>query len=349
MGVIDNISSSKESLSTSNNQNENEIECKSALNQNSNQIENKSSENLERNENSNFASDDGIKLQDPVGAPPDISPPPQNNSELRELDNNNNSNNSGQNLNDYQFATSPEKIDIKITTENEEKADISSQESYERNKNENRDDNEDDNINENKDENRDDNEDDNINENRDENINNDDENINNNENSENKMMNAHGNEHHKKPKEDSPRTQFRKMFYGTNNPNQRRAKTSFKPRRHFTDDVTVSQETVEKMADGILKGKSCKMTNPFDVAEVIDELNSRRIDALANNDYRQSKNIKDSIDNIRSNFRQRDRELLHKEIVSKLEVRNQESIEILEETKEKYLFPLISEFLVGFF
>lgn len=148
----------------------------------------------------------------------------------------------------------------------------------------------------------------------------------------------------------SPRTKFKRMIYGDP---AKRAQTSLTrsyfralQNRSTTGASQVDPSVIASTADSLLSGKPLKVSDPYEVAEIIEDLNGRKIEALANNDYKQSKKIKDTIDNTRKQFRINDREKLHKKVVAQLEEKNKESIQELNATKDKYdyfffLFSLI--------
>jgi hypothetical protein len=82
---------------------------------------------------------------------------------------------------------------------------------------------------------------------------------------------------------------------------------------------------IQGAADSLMRGQALRIEDAFVVAEVIDELNARRIDAIQSCNYKTGKKIKDTIDNARLQFRQRDRDTLHREILSRLSERVKES------------------------
>jgi hypothetical protein len=80
-------------------------------------------------------------------------------------------------------------------------------------------------------------------------------------------------------------------------------------------------------ADALLRGQPLKSDDPWAVADVIDELNARSIDALQAGDYRSAQKAKAAVDGARLQFRQRDRDLLHREVVARLSARHKEAVE----------------------
>ncbi|OHS93054.1 hypothetical protein TRFO_12064 [Tritrichomonas foetus] len=143
----------------------------------------------------------------------------------------------------------------------------------------------------------------------------------------------------------SPRTEFRRILYGK--PPPRKIYSSYQRKPHY--ESLVNPDTIHSTADSLLKGKPLTITDPYAVADIIDDLNTRRIDAMAANDYRTSKKIKDTIDNTRLQFRLHDRELLHKEILARLEEKNKTSIAALNSAKDKYDFNFLSFFSTSAF
>jgi hypothetical protein len=75
-----------------------------------------------------------------------------------------------------------------------------------------------------------------------------------------------------------------------------------------------------------MRGQALRVEDPFVIAEIIDELNSRRIESLQNNDYRSAKKVKDTIENTRMQFRQHERDLLHREIVGRLDAHYKDAL-----------------------
>lgn len=138
----------------------------------------------------------------------------------------------------------------------------------------------------------------------------------------------------------SPRTKFKYMIYG--DPSKRAssnlARSYYQLKTRSNANATqVDPSVIQSAADSLLSGKPLKATDPYEVAGIIEDLNGRKIEALANNDYKQSKKIKDTIESTRKQFRINDREKLHKKVVEKLEERNKESIQELNATKDKYV------------
>ena len=137
----------------------------------------------------------------------------------------------------------------------------------------------------------------------------------------------------------SPRTKFKYMIYG--DPSKRAssnlARSYYQLKTRSNANATqVDPSVIQSAADSLLSGKPLKATDPYEVAGIIEDLNGRKIEALANNDYKQSKKIKDTIESTRKQFRINDREKLHKKVVERLEERNKESIQELNATKDKY-------------
>jgi hypothetical protein len=95
-------------------------------------------------------------------------------------------------------------------------------------------------------------------------------------------------------------------------------------------------QLIQGTADGLLKGHTLRIDDPFIVAEVIDELNARRIEALQNCDYKTGQKIKDAIDAARLQFRQHDRDVLHREILARLDERYKEAVAASSAAKEKW-------------
>lgn len=129
----------------------------------------------------------------------------------------------------------------------------------------------------------------------------------------------------------SPRQQFRQMIFGDKQ--KRRCTTSLMPRRRPPAEKTLTQQSIEQIADALMAGKPLKIEDPYAVAEIIDELNGRKLNAMTSNDYKTCRKITDTIQNARMQFRMHDRDILHQEIVSKLESRNKDSLDAIDQAK----------------
>jgi hypothetical protein len=91
---------------------------------------------------------------------------------------------------------------------------------------------------------------------------------------------------------------------------------------------------VTATADALLRGQTLKVDDPNAVAEVIDELNARRIEALQADDYKTGKAIENVIASARLQFRLHDRDVLHREIVARLEERWKNAVETANGAKD---------------
>jgi hypothetical protein len=78
------------------------------------------------------------------------------------------------------------------------------------------------------------------------------------------------------------------------------------------------------------------MDDPCAVAEVVDELNARRIDALQTNDYRSAQKAKKAAMSARAQFRQHDRDILHQEVLARLDARRREAVENFKAAKDDW-------------
>jgi hypothetical protein len=78
------------------------------------------------------------------------------------------------------------------------------------------------------------------------------------------------------------------------------------------------------------------MEDPWAVAEVLDELNSRRVEALQTSDYRSAQKLKNAAMSARAEFRQRDRDILHREVLEKLDGRHREAVEEFKAAKSEW-------------
>ncbi|EAX97212.1 hypothetical protein TVAG_218260 [Trichomonas vaginalis G3] len=65
-------------------------------------------------------------------------------------------------------------------------------------------------------------------------------------------------------------------------------------------------EEIQKAADNALKGKNPNMDDPYFVAEVLEELTSRRIDLISNGYYKKAQEVIDKINEIRNLFKKQD-------------------------------------------
>lgn len=128
------------------------------------------------------------------------------------------------------------------------------------------------------------------------------------------------------------RTLFVEMLKGS-----KKKTYSSLPRPQYNNDDPLKDTQVQDAADLALTKRGYNDMNPVHVAVVIDELNMRKIEALERNDYKAARKMQDAIDNLRRNFRMKDREELHKMVIQKCEARNNESLEKIEKTKTKYV------------
>jgi hypothetical protein len=80
-------------------------------------------------------------------------------------------------------------------------------------------------------------------------------------------------------------------------------------------------QMIQGAADSLVCGQALRIADPFVVVEIIDELNAQRIEALQECDCRTGKKLKDTSDSARLQFRQRERDVLHREVLARLDER----------------------------
>jgi hypothetical protein len=112
-----------------------------------------------------------------------------------------------------------------------------------------------------------------------------------------------------------------------------RSKTSFQRSIHFvhsvprSDAASLSGPDLATIIDRLLNGKKVTLTDPQSVAAVIKELDVRRVDALSNSRYLESKKIGDIIDELKLQLYESDREMLFRENAKRLEELHREAID----------------------
>jgi len=86
-------------------------------------------------------------------------------------------------------------------------------------------------------------------------------------------------------------------------------------------------------ADKIVSGKGVSVSDPNLAADIIDELNARRVAAMQNNEFQLCKKLRNAIDSVRLQYRLNDRQKLYETIISKLEEKHKVALDELESTK----------------
>lgn len=156
------------------------------------------------------------------------------------------------------------------------------------------------------------------------------------------LKNENDEEKKEKIDEEKERREFYKFLLGNSNsaPTSRLSNNNF--RRKSTTiarppSENLSHEEIVAIADDLLKGKKVpNLINPGTVAEVVKELDTRRIDALNKNEYLKSKKIGDIIESVKNQLYQADRDLMFKENIEILRQKHQDAVDAYEEAKTEW-------------
>lgn len=109
---------------------------------------------------------------------------------------------------------------------------------------------------------------------------------------------------------------FRQMIKGTSrSPKRSGSNLNYKDvlYKKRQQESLLSHEEIKTLAGNILAGKGKKIDNPGTIADIVDELTNMKIDAMAEFNYKKSKQISDAITDLRMQFRIRDREAFQQE------------------------------------
>lgn len=98
----------------------------------------------------------------------------------------------------------------------------------------------------------------------------------------------------------------------------------------------VSSEEVIKMTDRILSGQKLNLYDPATIADIINELSNRRIQALRDQDYEKSKKMEQVVSSLRIDYRKRDRDLFYQDYVDDIKQRYDEGKENLKNTDQDW-------------
>ena len=88
------------------------------------------------------------------------------------------------------------------------------------------------------------------------------------------------------------------------------------------------------MADGILEGRRKCSDDPATIADVINELTNRRIQAMRECDYLKAMKLKEAADNVRTQFRTTDRENFYREYIRDIKDKLKDAKDSLKETEQ---------------
>lgn len=98
-------------------------------------------------------------------------------------------------------------------------------------------------------------------------------------------------------------------------------------------------EEIQKAADNALKGKFPNMDDPYFVAEVLEELTSRRIDLISSGEYKKAQLVIDKINEIKNHFKRQDFIKFREAYIENLKNRCQQQKDLIKElqktTKER--------------
>lgn len=93
---------------------------------------------------------------------------------------------------------------------------------------------------------------------------------------------------------------------------------------------------IAEMVDKLIAGHKQKLEDPGTIADMINELTNRRITALNKSDYLQSLKLQKLADEIKTQFRLRDREQFHQEYIADLNSRLKDSKLALKKAEQEW-------------
>lgn len=89
----------------------------------------------------------------------------------------------------------------------------------------------------------------------------------------------------------------------------------------------VSSDEVIKMTDKILAGQKLNIYDPATIADVINELSNRRVQAMKDQNYAQSQKLRELSEKMRVDYRKRDRDLFYKDYIDECQAKLDEAKE----------------------
>ena len=104
--------------------------------------------------------------------------------------------------------------------------------------------------------------------------------------------------------------------------------------KHREKNSTLTAEQIATLADGILEGRRKCSDDPATIADVINELTNRRIQAMRECDYLKAMKFKEAADKVRTQFRTTDRENFYREYIRDIKDKLKEAKDALKETEQ---------------
>ena len=97
--------------------------------------------------------------------------------------------------------------------------------------------------------------------------------------------------------------------------------------KNMEKNSLLSHEEIVTMTNGILNGRERTIDDPATVADVVNELTNRRIEAMRENDYLKADKLRNVSEKVKLQFRLRDRENFHREFLADFKARLAEAKE----------------------
>ncbi|EAY16958.1 hypothetical protein TVAG_280740 [Trichomonas vaginalis G3] len=97
-----------------------------------------------------------------------------------------------------------------------------------------------------------------------------------------------------------------------------------------------THKEISEMVDKIISGKKMKIDDPGTIADVVNELTNRRIAALNKSDYLESLKLQKLADEMKTQFRLRDREQFHQDYMNDLNSRLEDAKKSLKKAEEEW-------------
>jgi len=133
--------------------------------------------------------------------------------------------------------------------------------------------------------------------------------------------------------DDIERKQFL-AFLGDNSPGKPKSQPQRKHQKRIFGQPPLSREEIIRICDQLIGGKSLKLEDSGHIMSIIEELNSRRVQALSDREYLKSKKIEDLIESVKTKLHQKDRESMFKDNLAQLQERHQASLISLSDSKK---------------
>lgn len=100
--------------------------------------------------------------------------------------------------------------------------------------------------------------------------------------------------------------------------------------------VQYTQEQINSAADLAISGKKIDTKDPFFIAEVIEELTSRRIDLISQSEYKKAKVMVDAIEHVKALFRADDYVRFREKYLENLQERAKEQLDRVKDLQQNF-------------